>query len=90
MEYFISPFSLFAFVILSSMAINSILQSKVPKKTYMLINSIATLPLIPVFWLMTSTFSSTMNRFYLFYLPLFMTVFIILSLLFRIFLYKKN
>lgn len=90
MEYFISPFSIFAFIILSNMAINSILQNKVPKKTYMLINSIAMLPLIPVFWLMTSTLSSTMSRFYLFHLPLFMTVFIILSLLFRNIQYKKN
>lgn len=90
MESLISPFSVFAFVILSNMAINSILQNKLPRKTYMLINSIAMLPLIPVFWLMTSTLFSTGDRFYLFYLPLFMTVFIILSLVFRIFQYKKN
>lgn len=49
-DFWISPYAIFFFITLATSLNLYILQGKVERKTYMLVNSIAMLLLIPVFW----------------------------------------
>lgn len=89
-DFWISPFAIFFFIILAASMNLYILQGKVERKTYMLVNSIGMLPLIPVFWAMTADFDGIGDRFSLLYAPWFITLFSIAMLIVRIIQFRKK
>lgn len=89
-DFWISPYAIFFFITLATSLNLYILQGKVERKTYMLVNSIAILPVIPVFWAMTADFGGIGDRFTLIYAPWLITLFSIAMLIVRIVQFRKK
>ena len=85
----ISPGFIIVIILFCNAFVSSILKGKIDKHTDFLIRSIIGLPAIPVFWLWTSSEPSSF-KFFSFYLPLFVTVYLILMLVISIIKYNKN
>lgn len=89
MSILLSPSFIFLIIIFSSIAVSTVLKSKVEKHTAHLISRIMTLPAIPVYWLWTSS-TGLNSPFFSFYFPLFITILAISMFLIAIIKYRKK